>query len=136
LPLIAATVTSDLPADIAHDPLGPAITTYSGAQTPGDPSRSLRLLRETDKGSTIQMTVGSVVVAPHLNGANPDVSSATSSDPSVIGGLDGSAHNANGEFRAWRAGRADLTIPTSGCAYPTSNAPPCTGSWTVHIIVA
>ncbi|MDQ1457800.1 MAG: hypothetical protein QOH28_3420 [Actinomycetota bacterium] len=134
LPLIAATVTSDLPVDIAHDPLGPAITTYSGAQTPGDPSRSLRLLRETDKGSTIQMTVGSVVVAPHLNGANPDVSSATSSDPGVIGGLDGSAHNSNGEFRAWHAGRADLTIPTSGCAYPKSNAPPCTGSWTVHIV--
>lgn len=135
LPLIAATVTSDLPAEITHDPLGPAITPDSGAPTPADPSRALRLLNPADNGRTIQMTVGSVVVAPHLNGANPDVSSGTSSDPSVVGGLDGSAYNANGEFRAWHAGRADLTIPTSGCAYPKSNALPCTGSWTVHLIV-
>ena len=135
LPLVAATVTSDLPAEIAHDPLGPAITPDSGERTPGDPSRVLRLLNETDNGSTIHMAVGSVVVLPHLNGANPDVSSGTSSDPTVVGGLDGSAHNAIGEFRAWNAGRADLTIPTSGCAYPKSNALPCTGPWTVHIIV-
>jgi hypothetical protein len=135
LPLVAATVTSDLPAEIAHDPLGPAITSDSGERTPADPSRVLRLLKETDNGSTIHMTAGSVVVLPHLNGANPDVSSGTSSDPIVVGGLDGSAHNAVGEFRAWHAGRADLTIPTSGCAYPKSNALPCTGSWTVHVIV-
>ena len=135
LPLVAATVTSDLPAEIAHDPLGPAITPDSGERTPGDPSRVLRLLNETDNGTTIHMTVGSVVVLPHLNGANPDVSSGTSSDPTVVGGLDGSAHNAVGEFRAWYAGRADLTIPTSGCVYPKSNALPCTGSWTVHVIV-
>jgi hypothetical protein len=135
LPLVAATVTSDLPAEIAHDPLGPAITPDEGQRTPGDPSRVLRLLHETDNGTTIHMTVGSVVVLPHLNGANPDVSSGTSSDPTVVGGLDGSAHNTIGEFRAWHAGRADLTIPTSGCAYPKSGALPCTGAWTVHVIV-
>jgi hypothetical protein len=135
LPLVAATVTSDLPAEIAHDPLGPAVTSDSGARTPGDPSRALRLLEATDNGKTIRITVGSVVVLPHLNGENPDVSSATSSAPAVVGGLDGSARNANGEFRGWRAGRADLTVPTSGCAYPTSNAPPCSGAWTVHIVV-
>jgi hypothetical protein len=135
LPLIAATVTADLPADIAHDPLGPAVTTNFGAPTPGDPSRTLRLLNPGDNGTTIHMTVGSVVVLPHLNGANPDVSSAMSSDPTVVGGLDGSAQDANGEFRAWRAGHTDLTIPTSGCAYPKSNALPCTGAWTVRIIV-
>jgi hypothetical protein len=135
LPLVAPTVTSDLPAEIAHDPLGPAITPERGERTPTDPSRVLRLLNPADNGSTIQMTVGSVVVLPHLNGANPDVSSGTSNAPAIVGGLDGSARNANGEFRAWHAGRADLTIPTSGCAYPKSNAPPCTGAWTVHIIV-
>ena len=135
LPLVAPTVTSDLPAEIAHDPLGPAITPDFGTRTPGDPSRVLRLLNPADDGTTIHMTVGSVVVLPHLNGANPDVSSGTSNDPTVVGGLDGSAHNANGEFRAWRAGHADLIIPTSGCVYPKSNAPPCTGAWTVRIIV-
>ena len=128
LPLVATTVTSDLPAEIAHDPLGPAITPDSGARTPGDPSRVLRPLRPDDNGNTIQTSVGSVVVLPELNGANPDVSAGISSDPSVVGGLDGTARNVNGEFRAWSAGRADLTIPTSGCAYPTSNEPPCTGS--------
>jgi hypothetical protein len=136
LPLVAATVTSDLPAEIAHDPLGPAVAPESGPRTSADPSRVLRPLNPSDNGTTIHMTVGSVVVLPHLNGANPDVSSGTSSDPRVVGGLDGSAHNANGEFRAWHAGTADLTIPTSGCAYPSSDAPPCTGAWTVRIIVS
>jgi hypothetical protein len=136
LPLIAATVTSDLPAEIAHDPLGPAITPDSGTRLPADPSRTLRLLNPDDNGKTIEMTVGSVVVLPRLNGANPDVSKGTSNAPTVVGGLNGTASDHNGEFRAWRAGRADLTIPTTACAYPTSSAAPCTGAWTVHVIVA
>ena len=104
LPLRAASVTSDLPAEIAHDPLGPSVTSDTGTTVLPEIRRaSCELLNDARNGNTVQMTVGSVVVLPHLNGADPDVSSAISSDPSVIGGLDGSARDKNGEFRAWKA---------------------------------
>jgi hypothetical protein len=138
LPLHAATVTSDLPTDIAHEPLGPYIPVPAGTLS-GPPNATGRVLRQVgdhDNGRTIQMTVGSVLAIAPLTEVNHDAPSAVvSSDPSVLGLVDGASQSPVGEFRAWRPGHADLSVPTSACNYPKSNGLPCAGTWIVHVDV-
>lgn len=128
--LRAATVTSDLPDHIDHGPLGPYVTLQSSnGKPPDDNGRVLRLVHEQDNGTTIEITVGSVLAfgALHLGGhyaADP----VTSSDPTVLGLI--SAGNGEGaEFRAWRTGHADLFVAGGGCSAAQTCGPP----WILHV---
>ena len=136
--LHAATVTSNLPAQIAHDPVGlyiPGPQTASNASAAPSGAR-LENLGPSDAGATLTVPVGTVlVVTPFPGVREPGPNPATSSDPSVLGALDGQAGPV-AEFRAWRSGTADLTIPTTACATPPTKAPPCTGPWVVHVRVS
>ena len=153
--LNAAVVTFNLPAHIAHNPLGPYVARradstagYSARcpQTqingrpimecfyngPGATGGVLRTLFEPDNGSTIPTIVGSVfAVGPLHDATHYAALPVTSSDPAVLGVLfpDPEVH----EFRAWHTGHADLYVPTSACNPSTGKGMPCTPPWIVHI---
>jgi hypothetical protein len=134
LPLLAATVTSDLPAHIAHEPLGPFVTlpNPSASTPPSESGRELRMLNEQDNGATIRITVGSVLaISPLHDGGQYAALPVTSSDPGVLGVLLADEVH---EFRAWKPGSADLSEPAGTCNAPGKGRP-CTGPWTVHVIV-
>ena len=138
LSLHAATVTSDLPAGIAHEPLGPYVTTGSGTSStpPGATGGVLRQVGDQDNGHTIDITVDSVLAIAPLMDVNHDSASAVvSSDPTVLGPVDPASHSPVGEFRAWHPGHADLSVSTSACHYPHSGGLPCTGAWIVHVVI-
>jgi hypothetical protein len=144
LPVVAAEVTADLPPHIAHDPIGPVVTVLSanaqpsrhcstiainGRPAPGCPYTGpgatpgvLRQMFDADNDTTVHVGVDDVLtVGPlHAPGRYPALPVA-SSDPGVLGPLDGLRDSEVHEFRAWRRGQADLFTPERG--------------WTVHIIV-
>ena len=39
------------------------------------------------------------------------------------------------EFRAWKPGTAEITVPESACVHPGSDQLPCTGPFVVHVVV-
>jgi len=139
VPLLAATVTSNLPAEIAHDPLGPAVavpreSTSGPAPTDTTAIGTLRQVGDQDNGHTVEIKVGDVLaIAPLMDVDHDAPSAVVSSDPAVLGLLIPGTQSPVGEFRAWRAGHADLSVPTSACHYPKSGGLPCTGAWIVHI---
>jgi hypothetical protein len=142
--LHAAVVTADLPAVIGHDPVGlltnlslhvsplgtspPVTTTTSPALVPVDISTN---------GQTLEVAVGQVVTLPPLPGAqglsftNP----AVSNDPAVLGPLTSSPQPLVAEFRAWKKGTAEITVPQSACIHPGSDQLPCTGPFVVYVVV-
>ena len=144
LSLHAAVVTADLPAVIGHDPVGlvtnlgdltrpalgipPTTTTTSPPLVPADASSN---------GHTLVVTVGDVITVPPLAGAqgtsftNPVVSN----NPTVLGPLTTGAQPLVAEFRAWREGTAELTVPQSACVHPGSDQVPCNGPFVVHVVV-
>lgn len=129
--LHAPTVTAELPAAVAHDPLGPYIaptSPQSPAQTPG---RTFTSLGPQDSRSTILLTIGSVVA---VNGLLAD-QLAVSSNTAVLAPLGGISadQGLSGEFRAVTAGHADLSVPTSACDSTDKTVPPCSGPWVVHV---
>jgi hypothetical protein len=142
--LHAAVVTADLPAVIGHDPVGltnllsfhvsatpgtsPVTTTTSPALVPVDVSTN---------GQTLEVMVGQVVTVPPLPGAQGSsfTSPAVSNDPAVLGPLTSSPQPLVAEFRAWKVGTADITVPQSACIHPGSDQLPCTGSFVVHVVV-
>jgi hypothetical protein len=142
--LDAATVTSDLPAVIGHDPVGltnllsfhvsappgtsPVMTTTPAALVPVDISINEQ---------TLQVAVGQVVTVPPLPGAQglSFTSPAVSNDPAVLGPLTSNPQPLVAEFRAWKEGTAEITVPQSACVRPGSDQSPCTGPFVVHVVV-
>jgi hypothetical protein len=135
IPLHAAGVTSDLPDRIDHGPLGPYVTPQSSsAPPPRDDGRVLRSLSGFDNGTTITVTVGSVLaVGPlHVSGKYA-ADMAASSDPNVLGTLPDWSDYEIGEFRAWHPGHADLFVAGTGCEHTGSNDETCPPTWVVHV---
>lgn len=148
--LHAADVTANLPAAIGHDPTG-LLTGFTAPPAPPAPPASpgaLPTITTTlpaalvpvdvaTSGQTLAVHVGEVVTMDPLPGAqgasftNP----ATSSDPAVLGPLTSSPQPLVAEFRAWKAGTADITVPQSACIHPGSEQLPCTGPFVVHVVV-
>lgn len=133
----AATVTSNLPAQIGHDPVGlyiPLPSPQPSAPPTASATGVLRNLGPADNGTTIQIGVGTVLaIAPLMGVDHLAPSPVVSSDPAILGPLDGPNRSPVGEFRAWHAGHADLSVPTSGCHSPDRSVAPCSGAWIVHV---
>jgi hypothetical protein len=142
--LHAAEVTADLPAVIGHDPVGltnllsfhasappgtsPVTTTTSPALVPVDISTN---------DQTLEVAVGQVVTVNPLPGAQglSFTSPAVSNDPAVLGPLTSSPQPLVAEFRAWKEGTAEITVPQSACIQPGSDQLPCTGPFVVYVVV-
>jgi hypothetical protein len=142
--LHAAVVTADLPSVIGRDPVGltnllsfhvsappgpsPVTTTTSPALVPVDIATS---------GQTLKMSVGQVVTVPPLPGSQGSsfTSPAVSNDPAVLGPLTSSPQPLVAEFRAWKVGTADITVPQSAWIHPGSDQLPCAGSFVVYVVV-
>ncbi len=130
IPLHAAIVTADLPAHIDHDPVGLVTTqSYGSEPDPATPGATTGVLHQLDPvpvaGTTIQLHVNDVAFLPDAYTADhPNLLPATSSDPAVFGLLDGSEN----EYRAWRPGRADITLASTF-------QPPGAAPQVVHIVV-
>ncbi len=114
----AATVTSDLPATITHDPVG----LYTGLQ-PLPVTKSsvtphpLITVDDQDNGQTIAVPTGDVLVVQplqSLTNVTSFVSPVVSSNSAVLGGLN-KRQSLAAEFRAWKTGHATLSIPASKC---------------------
>ena len=139
IPLHAATVTSNLPAAIAHDELGPDVTIQSSSVTksPDETGGVLRHVSDLDNGKTIEVSGGSVLVVGslHVSPGQYAADMAKSSDPNVLGTLDGWSDYEIGEFRAWHPGRADLFVSDKGCKHTGGDAETCPPIWVVHVIV-
>jgi hypothetical protein len=137
--LHAAVVTADLPDVIAHDPVG--LVTGLSPPTPAPPGTppsttttqpTLVPVDASSNGQTLQLTVGEVVTVDPLPGAT-FTNSITSTDPAVLGPLGPQPLVA--EFRAWKAGTAELTLPQSACTHPDSDQVPCDGPFVVSFVV-
>jgi len=120
--LDAATVTATLPATLEHGPLGQDVTVAPSAEAPPSPSEPIVNLTPANEGATLTIGVGAVlVVGPPLVPATPgQVNPAVSSDPAVLGLLGPASTVPIAEFRAWRAGEANLAVP---------------GTWVIHVVV-
>lgn len=155
LALHAAVVTFNLPARIAPDPLGPEVMPESSQPAgysarcpethangrlviecsyngPGATGGVLRSLFESDNGTTIRVKVGSVFAVGPLHDTHHYAAlPVASTDSTILGSLfpDDEVH----EFRAWRAGDADLIVPTTACDPPKGKGLPCTPPWIVHV---
>lgn len=129
--LDAPTVMSDLPANIAHDPVGPYIAPIFPQPRAPTPGRTFKLVGPQDSGSTIHLSIGSVVSVGGLMANRLAVSSNTS----VLGPLVGMGADQGfgGVFRAWTSGQADLTVPESACDSPDKTDPPCSRPWILHV---
>ena len=137
--LRAAVVTANLPGVIGHDPTG-LLTGYSPEPStpPGAASTTttttlpppLVPVDISSSGQTLDVTVGEVVTINPLAAAlgNP----AVSSNPAVLGPLTSDPQPLVAEFRAWKPGTADITVPQSACFHPGSKQLPCTGSFVVY----
>jgi len=62
-------------------------------------------------------------------------SPAVSNDPTVLGPLTSSPQPVVAEFRAWKEGTAEITVPQSACIHPGSDQLPCTGRFVVYVVV-
>jgi hypothetical protein len=140
----ASVVTTDLPGTIGHDPVGlylnlpepsPASTTPKEASPPT--TVPLITLDAQSNGQTLRVMVGNVLVVNPLPGAQgngPAPNRVASSDPAVLGAL-ANPQPIVAEFRAWKPGRATLTVPESACRSPGSDQLPCSSPWVVHVVV-
>ena len=81
-------------------------------------------------GLDINLPRPSPASAPPKEASNP----VTSSNPGVLGAL-ANPRPIVAEFRAWKPGRATLTVPESACRSPGSDQAPCTSPWIVHVVV-
>lgn len=143
--LDASVVTADLPADIGHDLVG--LLTGFPAQpslSPGTPTTTTTTLPPplvpvdiSTSGQTLDVSVGEVVTMNPLPGAQGTsfTNPATSDDPAVVGPLTSSPQPLVAEFRAWKAGTAEITVPQSACVHPGSDQLPCSGSFVVRVVV-
>lgn len=143
LSLHAAVVTADLPGVIGHDPVGLVTNLPTGRRgaTPATTTTTTPVLVPVDatmNGQTIQVAVGQVITVQPLPGAqglgsftNP----VMSSDPAVLGPLTSGPQPLVAEFRAWKAGTADLTVGPSACVHLGSGQVPCDGAFVVHVVV-
>jgi hypothetical protein len=141
--LHAAEVTEDLPAAIGHDPVG--LTNMLSFREPGTPpptttttaTPALVQVPSSDNGQTVTLMVGEVVALQPLPGAEGDslASPAVSSDPAVLGPLTSNPQPLDAEFRAWKQGVADISVPQSACIHPGSNQVPCNGPFVLHVVV-
>jgi hypothetical protein len=131
----AATVTSDLPATIVHDPVG----LYTGLQPLPATRNSVTLrplinLGGQENGQTLTIPAGDVVVVQPLQSLTTVtgfVSPIVSSNSAVLGGLNKPQPLA-AEFRAWKVGRADLSIPASKCRSVPAGKSTC---FIVHFVI-
>ena len=139
IPLHAGSVTANLPADIAHDPLGPVVTNPSSTATksPDETGGVLRMLSDFNNGQSIEVSVGSVfAVGPlHVTPGQYAADMAKSSDISVLGTLDGWSDYELGEFRAWKPGTANLFVAGKGCKPTRVIGETCPPIWVVHVTV-
>ncbi len=139
IPLHAATVTANLPAEIAHDDLGPDVTVESStaAKSPDETGGVLHIVRDADNGQTIEVSVGSVfAVGPlHVTPRQYAADMAKSSNTDVLGTLDGWSDYEIGEFRAWKPGTADLFVADKGCKHTGGNGETCPPIWVLHVTV-
>lgn len=139
--LHAAVVTADLPAVIGHDPVGlvtdlptaPRRTTPTTTTTP-----VLVPVDATMNGQTVQVAVGQVITVQPLPGAlgvGSVTSPAMSTNPAVLGPLTSGPQPLVAEFRAWKAGKAEITVAQSACVHPGSSQVPCDGAFVVYVVV-
>jgi hypothetical protein len=141
--LRAAEVTADLPAVIGHDPVG--LTNMLSLRQPGTPPPtttttsmpSLVQASASNNGQTVALTVGEVVALQPLPGTAGDsfTSPAVSSNPAVLGPLTSNPQPLVAEFRAWKQGVADISVPQSACIHPSSDQVPCNGPFVLHVVV-
>jgi hypothetical protein len=133
LPLNAASVTAELPVRIEHATLGPDVG--APPTVPALPAQSNpRLIQvgEADNGRTLRISVGDVIAITPLYGLGvPDnaPSRVESNNPSVLGPLS-DLKSEVGEFRAWHAGHADLSL--SACSQSTTPSR-CNSPWLLHL---
>jgi len=142
--LHAAVVTADLPAVIGHDLVGLTnLLSLQASAPPGTPtttsttSPALVTVDISTNGQTLEVAVGQVVTVPPLPGAQglSFTSPAVSNDPTVLGPLTSSPQPVVAEFRAWKEGTAEITVPESACIHPGSDQLPCTGPFVVNVVV-
>ncbi|HVA07771.1 MAG TPA: hypothetical protein VNG12_13615 [Acidimicrobiales bacterium] len=142
--LHAAVVTADLPTAIGHDLVGLtnllSLQASSPVGTPSTTTTTAPALVPVDastNGQTLEVTVGQVITVAPLPGAQGMslTSPAVSSDPVVLGPLTSSPQPVVAEFRAWKDGTAEITVPQSTCIHPGSDQLPCTGPFVVYVIV-
>jgi hypothetical protein len=141
--LHAAVVTADLPAVIGHDPVG--LTNLLSLPTSIPPETSptsttsptLVSVDASDSGRTFELTVGQVMTVQPLPGAQglSFTSPAVSTDPAVLGPLTAGPQPLVAEFRAWKEGAAEITVPQSACIHPSSGQAPCNGPFVVYVVV-
>lgn len=141
--LHAAEVTADLPAVIGHDPVG-LINLLSlepsaphGAATTTTTSPGIVSVDASMNGQTLELMVGQVVALQPLPGAQGlSLSSpAVSSNPAVVGPLTSGPQPLVAEFRAWKEGTADVTVPRTACIHPGSDQVPCNVPFVVSVVV-
>ncbi len=144
--LHAAIVTANLPETIGHDPVG-LLTGFSPQVTPapGSPSTTTTTTAPaalvpvdiSKNAQTLDVTVGEVVTLDPLPGAEGTsfTNPAVSSNPAVLGPLTSTPQPLVAEFRAWKPGSAEITVPQSACVHPDSAQLPCTGPFVVYVVV-
>jgi hypothetical protein len=142
--LDATDVTDDLPAVIGHDPVGltnllsvPTRTTPATPTTTTTTSPGLVSVDASMNGRTLDLTVGQVVALQPLPGSLGSSLNipAVSSDPAVLGPLTSNPQPLVAEFRAWKAGTAEITVPQSACAHRGSDQVPCDGAFVLAVVV-
>ncbi len=132
LTLHAATVTSDLPAHLAHAPTGLVLPGAPPPVRATTPSQGTLLNLQADQcGKSITVSVDTVLVLPFDPGATERSYPYRSSAPSVLGPLGGPLTGPVVELRAWRPGAADVTVVSRLPGEPATCATP----WTLHVTV-
>jgi hypothetical protein len=77
------------------------------------------------------MTVQPLPGAQGLSFTSP----AVSTNPTVLGPLTASPQPLVAEFRAWKDGTAEITVPQSACIHPSSGQSPCNGPFVIYVVV-
>jgi hypothetical protein len=132
--LHADVVTDSLPATLIHAPTGLMLPTAPDRVAPEASATSvLHQVSIGDCGRTFKVGVGSVIVMPPLSGNETGPYPVTSSDPGVVGPLDGQPTGPVAELRAWKAGHADLRL--TKIQPDVASHLTCAMPWTVHVIV-
>jgi hypothetical protein len=143
--LHAAEVTADLPPVIGHDPVGltnllslPAAIPQGAPATTTTTSPALVPVDIAANDQILQVGVGQVLTVaplPGADGLSSTTNPAVSNDPAVVGPLSPGPQPLVAEFRAWKAGTAQISVPQSACVHPGSDQPPCTGPFVVTVVV-